>query len=186
MSTLAEHRLGRRIRELRTSRDMTLQSLSEVAGLSRGMLSKIESASVSPSIATLSKLAEALDVPIGDLFHSGEDDAGAVYFPKSKRQKVQGRRSSANYMYELLTPGRKRRLMQPVVVSVEGKNYRFRLRDHSGEQFVFLLEGEMTYVIGQQEYNLEPGDVVYFDAKVPHGPKLEKQQQAKYLAIFSQ
>ena len=71
-------------------------------------------------------------------------------------------------------------------MSVDGKNYRFRLRDHSGEQFVYLLEGEMTYVIGQQVYHLQPGDVVYFDAKVPHGPKLEKQQRAKYLAIFSQ
>jgi mannose-6-phosphate isomerase-like protein (cupin superfamily) len=141
---------------------------------------------VSPSIATLAKLSESLDVPMSDLFSTEEDDSGTVYFPTSKRQKVQGRRSSANYMYELLTPGRKRRMMQPVIVSVDGKNYRFRLREHSGEQFVYLLEGEMEYVIGDQVYSLQPGDALYFDARVPHGPKLQKQQQARYLAIFSQ
>ncbi len=76
-------------------------------------------------------------------------------------------------------------MMQPIIAFVEGRNP-FRLLDHSGEQFVCLLEGELTYLIGQQVYQLQPADVVYFDAKVPRGPKLEKQQWAKYLAIFSQ
>ena len=185
LSEVAEHRLAKRIRELRQNRNMTLQQVSELAGLSKGLLSKIETCNVSPPIATLAKIADALRVPIGEFFGWSETDGALSYCPKSRRENVRGRRTSSNYTYELLAPGRRRRDMQPTIVSIDGSSYRFSLLDHAGEQFVFMLEGEMDYVVGDETYHMTPEDALYFDARSPHGPKLKKNQAARYLVVFS-
>lgn len=182
---LIEHHIARRIKQLRTAKGMTLQDLSEMTSLSKGLLSKIENCIVSPPIGTLSKLSNALDVPIGEFFDTEDINSGVVYFPVSKRQKVRGRRSPLNYEYELLAPGKKRRDMQPMIVSLDGKNCRFALQEHPGEQFIFMLEGDMDYVVGTNTYTVHPGDCLYFDARLPHGPKLGPKQKARYIVVFS-
>lgn len=182
---VVEQHIARRIRQLRMARGFTLQRVGEESGLSKGLLSKIENCNVSPPIATLSKLAKALNVPIGEFFDTNDLEPGTVFFPKSKRQKIHGRRTSLNYEYELLTPGQKRRDMQPMLVSVDGKTCKFALQEHPGEQFILMREGSMSYVVGDKTYDLSPEDCLYFDARIPHGPKLQRAQKAKYLVVFS-
>jgi len=164
---------------------MTLQEVAGAAGFSKGLLSKIETGVVSPPIATLAKLAEALDVPIGELFDGQGADDTAAFFPKESREEFRGRMSPFNYKYELLVRGRKRRDMQPMVVSIDGGTYKFKLMDHSGEQFVYMLEGEMDYIVGEKVFTVHPEDCLYFDARQLHGPKLKKNQKARYLVVFS-
>src|SRR5438445_604965 len=154
-------------------------------GFSKGLLSKIENCNVSPPIGTLSKLAMALEISIGEFFETDDLDPGQIYFPKSKRQCVQGRRSYLNYTYELLVSGRTRRDMQPMLVTLNGKDYKFGLQEHPGEQFVFMLDGLMEYVVGDKACNMHPEDCLYFDARIPHGPKLEKNWTARYLVIHT-
>jgi transcriptional regulator with XRE-family HTH domain len=182
---IAEIRLAKKIRELRQAKSMTIQQVSELAGLSKGLVSKIETCNVSPPIATMAKIAQALNVPLGEFFDWSEGDDALVYTPKARRQAVRGRRTSSNYIYELLAPGRRHRDMQPTIVSIDGKKYKFSLLDHAGEQFVFLLEGEMDYIVGDKTYHMVPEDALYFDARAPHGPKLAKHQKARYLVVFS-
>jgi transcriptional regulator with XRE-family HTH domain len=180
-----EQHIARRIRQLRSDRSLTLQQVSERTGLSRSLLSKIQNCIVSPPIATLSKLATALGVPIAEFFETDETEPGGIFFPKEKRKHVDGRRSQFNYEYELLVPSRKRRDMQPMLVSVDGATYKFALRDHPGAQFIFMLEGAMDYVVGDKTYALESEDCLYFDARILHGPKLKKKQIARYIVVFS-
>lgn len=180
-----EQHIARRIRQLRSARAMTLQQVSDLTGLSKGLLSKIENCIVSPPIGTLVKLATALDIPIGEFFETEEIDPGAVFFPKSKRKRVQGRRSEHNYDYDLLVPGRKRRDMQPMMISVDGRDSKFVLHEHPGEQFIFMLEGSMEYIVAGRSCKVQPGDCLYFDARIPHGPKLRKNEKAHYLVVFS-
>ena len=185
MEELIEHHIARRVRQFRAARGITLKKLSELTGLSKGLLSKIENCNVSPPIGTLSKLAQALNVPISDFFESDGPDPGQVYFPKSKRQVVHGRRTSLNYEYELLVSGRRRRDMQPMMVSIDGKTYKFGLQEHPGEQFVLMTEGVMEYAVGDKTYSMRPDDCLYFDARIPHGPKLQKNQTARYLVVHT-
>lgn len=184
-SEIIEYRIARRIRQLRAARELTLRGLSDLTGLSKGLLSKIENCNVSPPIGTLSKLATALSVPISEFFETDDSDQGVVFFPKSKRQIVRGRRTSLNYEYELLVTGRRRRGMQPMIVSIDGGTYRFGLQDHPGEQFILMLEGEMKYIVGEKSYVVKPGDCLYSDSRVPHGPKLAKNQKAHYLVVHT-
>jgi transcriptional regulator with XRE-family HTH domain len=178
-------RLAQRIREIRTARGLTLQEVSDSVGFSRGLLSKIENCIVSPPVSTLAKLAEALDVPIGEFFEVDGQET-TIFFPKDNRKRSPGRRSSMSYTYELLTPSRGRRQMQPMMVSVDGTTYKFALQDHPGEQFVFLLEGEMDYIVGDKQYTMQPEDCLYFDARLSHGPKLTANQRARYLVVFTE
>lgn len=164
---------------------MTLKELASLTALSTGLLSKIENCNVSPPIGTLSKLARALKVSIGDFFENDTPDPGRVYFPKNERQVIQGRRSSLNYEYELLVSGRKRRDMQPMIVRIDGRSYRFGLQEHPGEQFLIMLEGSMDYVVGERSYSVLPEDCLYFDARIPHGPKLNKNQRARYVVVHT-
>lgn len=185
MQEVIEHYIARRIRRLRTAQGKTLQQISDITGLSKGLLSKIENCIVSPPIATLAKLATALGVPIGEFFETDDLEAGTFHFPKSKRKRVRGPRSELNYEYELLVGGRKRRDMQPMIISIDGRKSKFVLQEHPGEQFIFMLEGSMEYVVGDTTCSVEPGDCLYFDARMPHGPKLQKTQKASYLVVFS-
>jgi len=185
MSELTLQRLAKRVRELRSEMGMTLQDVARLTGLSKALISKVENGVVSPPIATLAKLSEALEVPIGEFFESKDATDNAVFFPKSKRKRIQGRLSQHAYNYELLVPSRKRRDMQPMIITVDGKSYKFKLMDHSGEQFIYLLEGEMGYVVGDQQYEMTPGDSLYFNARILHGPKLRRGQKAKYIVVFS-
>jgi transcriptional regulator with XRE-family HTH domain len=185
MEEVIEHQIARRIHQLRSDRGMTLKQLSELTGLSKGLLSKIENCVVSPPIGTLSKLANALEVPIGEFFDLDGLDPGAVYFPKTKRKVILGRRSSLNYEYQLLVHGRRRRDMQPMLVMIDGKDYKFGLQEHPGEQFIFVLDGSMDYVIGDKTYSLTPEDCLYHDARLPHGPKLSKNEKVRYLVVHT-
>lgn len=186
MGDLTVQRLARTIRELRTKRGLTLQQVAEGTGFSKGLLSKIETGIVSPPVATLAKLAEMLEVSVGEFFESpSEADEAQVYFPREERREVRGRLSSHNYRYELLVRGRKRRDMQPMLITVDAKTYKSKLVDHSGEQFIYMLEGEMDYVVGDTLHTVKPGDCLYFDAHLRHGAKLRKHQKATYLVVFS-
>ena len=185
MEGIIEHQIAQRIRQLRRDRSLTLQELSSKTGFSKGLLSKIENCVVSPPIGTLSKLAKALDVHIGVFFEVNDTQPGTVFFPKEKRKKVQSRRSSLNYQYELLAPGRSKRDMQPMLVTIDGSNSKFGLQQHPGEQFIFMLDGEMHYVAGNDSFKVSPGDVLYFDARLPHGPKLNKNQKARYIVVHT-
>ena len=179
------HHIARRVRQVRNARGMTLRELASVTALSTGLLSKIENCNVSPPIGTLSKLARGLSVSIGEFFDIDDPDPGRVYFPKNTRQVVAGRRTSLNYEYELLISGRKKRDMQPMVVSIDGRTYKFGLQEHQGEQFMLMLAGSMDYVVGDKRYSVLPDDCLYFDARIPHGPKLNKAQRARYLVVHT-
>ena len=165
---------------------MTLQEVAVSAGFSKGLLSKIETGVVSPPVATLAKLAEALNISIGEFFDEEEEDEGTRFFPREERKEHRGRLSAFNYKYELLIRGRKKRDMQPMIINVDGKTYKFKLMDHSGEQFIYMIEGEMEYVVGGNVYTIRPEDCLYFDARQLHGPKLKKHQKARYLVVFSE
>jgi transcriptional regulator with XRE-family HTH domain len=179
------HHIARRVRQVRNARGMTLRELASVTALSTGLLSKIENCNVSPPIGTLSKLARGLSVSIGEFFDVDDPDPGRVYFPKNTRKVVPGRRTSLNYEYELLISGRKKRDMQPMIVSIDGRSYKFGLQEHPGEQFMLMLAGSMDYVVGDKRYSVLPDDCLYFDARIPHGPKLNKAQRARYLVVHT-
>lgn len=182
---IAEQLIAKRIRELRLTRRLTLQQLAERAGFSRSFLSKLEHSHVSINVATLSKLADALGVPLGEIFQMNESVADVIYVPRGGGRSVSASPRKLPYEYEVLVPLGGRRQMEPVIISIDGRKAKFELREHPGEQLIYMLEGEMGYVCGTRSFVLRPGDCVYFSAETPHGPKLQRGQKARYLAVIT-
>lgn len=182
---IAEHQIAQRIRELRKRYHLTLQQVAERSGLSKSFLSKVERSSVSISIAALARVASALGVSLGEFFEDEESRLNAIYVPREQRQVVTGNGHALPYQYEMLIPRRGARQMQAAIISINGAKTKFELREHPGEQFIFMMEGEMVYICGGQEFMLHRGDCLYFKANIPHGAKLTAKQKVSYLVVFT-
>jgi transcriptional regulator with XRE-family HTH domain len=182
---IQEQVIARRVQELRKKRRLTLEQVASKARISKSFLSKVERCNVSISIAALCRLASALEVSIGEFFDSDEPDSEVIYVPRGQGKAVTHPHANLPYHYEVLIPRRGMRLMQPTMITVEGRKAKFELRQHPGEQFILMLDGEMNYVCGGQEFTLRPGDCLYLNARTPHGPKMKRSQRARYLAVLT-
>jgi transcriptional regulator with XRE-family HTH domain len=182
---IAEQYIARSIRELRKTRRLTLQHVAAKANISKSFLSKVERCNVSISIAALSRLSNALNVSIGDFFDGAEPESEVVFVPKGEGKAITRTHSNLPYQYEVFIPRRGLRVMQPTIISINGRKTSFELRQHPGEQFIYVLEGNMTYVCGSKAFEMHPGDCLYLNAGAPHGPKLNRSQTVRYLAIHT-
>jgi transcriptional regulator with XRE-family HTH domain len=179
---VAEQLIGVRVRDLRQTRRLTLQQVAERADLSKSFISKVERGAVSISIAALSRLATGLGVPMGEIFDTAETGSDAIFVPRGQGTSLD-KHSKLPYQYEVLVPRRGERVMQPIIISIDGRRTRFELRDHPGEQFIFVLDGHMQYICGNEEFRLGAGDSLYLNARKSHGPKLKRNQKVRYLCV---
>lgn len=169
---LASLDIGSQVRNLRNKREMTLQDLANLTGLSKPNLSQIENNLVSPPIATLLKISSALGVAIGHFFRESDQENDIVVVKKDARQGVaKGRHvSHVGYRYDPLAYPKINKSMEPFIVVIEEREAGdIVFNNHRGEEFVYVLEGTLEFHSGDKIHTLEEGDSLYFDSVVPHG-----------------
>ncbi len=167
---MLEKKIAEKIRRIRKSQGLTLASFGEAIGLSKALLSRIENNQVAPPIATLSKIANGLGVPISVFFEDQDDDAASYSVtPSHGRRQVIRRGTRAGFIYFALSNFKKKHLIQPFLVQYPVIDKQpTRLFDHPGEEFLFVLKGQMELVYGNEKIRLGPGDAIHFDPSVPH------------------
>jgi transcriptional regulator with XRE-family HTH domain len=161
----AEISVGKRLREIRTLRGLSMRSLAEMSGLNINTLSLIENEHTSPSVSTLQQLAQSLHVNITEFFEVEAQSKKIVYQKQGKRPCI----SFAQNTIEDLAAGMPRFGAEPILVTlhpnaISGKNPIV----HTGREFVFCLEGHIAYTVDDEKYLLEPGDSLLFEAYLPH------------------
>ena len=157
--------VGRQLRELRTRRGLSIRALAEVSGLNVNTLSLIENGKTSPSVSTLQLLAMALGVPI-TAFFEGEVPQKRIVYQKSGQRR---RAAFSHGTLEDLAAGLTLSGGQLLLVTLEpGADSGSTSIVHTGHEFVFCLEGRMSYIIQEQVFTLEPGDSLIFEAHLPH------------------
>ena len=164
--------IGSQVRALRNKRDLTLQDLADLTGLSKPNLSQIENNLVTPPIATLLKIAAALGVSIGYFFQGVGPDSSMVVVRKADRYGVaKGPHiSHIGYQYEPLAYPKLGKTMEPFIVHMEEREAEAIVyNNHRGEEFLYVLEGKIEFRRGDTVVLLEEGDSLYFDSVVPHG-----------------
>lgn len=169
---LASLDIGNQIRTLRNQRELTLQELSELTGLSKPNLSQIENNIVTPPIATLLKIATALGVSIGHFFQNSPQSGNVVVVRKEDRYGIAkgSHISHIGYQYEPLAYPKVGKSMEPFIVHMEEREAAdIVYNNHRGEEFLFVLEGRLEFRCGDNVITLEEGDSLYFDADTPHG-----------------
>jgi len=169
---LASLDIGSQVRKLRTSRELTLQNLADLSGLSKPNLSQIENNLVTPPIATLLKISTALGVSIGYFFQQSSQDSSIIVVRKEDRYGVaKGQHvSHIGYQYEPLAYPKVDKRMEPFIVHMEEREPdAIVYNNHRGEEFLYVLEGTLEFRCGDNTVILEEGDSLYFDSVVPHG-----------------
>jgi transcriptional regulator with XRE-family HTH domain len=157
--------VGKRLREIRTLRGLSMRSLAEMSGLNINTLSLIENERTSPSVSTLQQLAQSLHVNITEFFEVDLQSKKVVYQKQGKRPCI----SFAHNTIEDLAAGMPRFGAEPLIVTLHpnagsGK----KPIVHAGREFVYCLEGCIAYTIDDEKYLLEPGDSLLFEAYLPH------------------
>ena len=179
--------IGRQVRHLRLNKGRKIAQFAAEMGISEGMVSKIENGQVSPSLAMLQRLAGALSVPLTTLFQGYEEDRPAVHVRAGEGVEADRAGTRAGHHYKLLGllgAQSSAVVVEPYLISLTEASDTFETFQHDGMEFLYMLEGAVTYRHGDTLYPLEPGDSLFFDADAPHGPERLVRLPARYLSII--
>lgn len=157
-------RLGQRIRKKRQARGMSLSEVATEIDKTSSYLSQVERGLAEPSITALREIARALDVPIFYFLINEENNNAVVR--KNERRMLNFKGS--HLTFELLSPDLKRD-MEVIEATLEpGAETSDEPLNHLGEECTIVLRGKMHIIIGEEEYELGPGDSIYYKASLPH------------------
>jgi transcriptional regulator with XRE-family HTH domain len=172
--------VGHAIRALRERQKLSLRDLSETCGLSVNAISKIERGENSPTVASLHKLASALDVHISSLFTEAVDQI-TVFTQQNNTMRIQGN----GILIEGLGSGIPNQRLEPFRMTIEpGEDNLNDPASHSGDEFVHCFEGELEYLVGEKSYFMNPGDSLVFKASQPHSWRNTGKLPAKVILVF--
>ncbi len=164
--TTSQIRVGERLRQLRTQRGLSVRALAARAGFSPSFISQVEHDQVSPSIASLERIAAVLGVTLGGFFMEAAFSPVAVVRVAERQELVS---SWSRASIEALGPAGGTRTLEPMMITLEpGGRSGTRLHAALGEQFALVCEGEVTLSLVDHTYVLTEGDAVSIAAETLH------------------
>lgn len=171
---MSENRVGEKIRQLRESKEISIEELAENSDLSVEMVEKLENNTVMPSLSPLLKIARALDVRLGT-FLDDAPQSGPVVVKSGKSENVMrfsGKNTDlkeSTLEFYSLASGKTDRHMEPFIIDVHPpENEDYQLSSHEGEEFIYVMNGEIEVLYGKEKYLVSKGDSIYYDSVVPH------------------
>jgi transcriptional regulator with XRE-family HTH domain len=177
--------IGSEVRRLRKSLDLTVSDFAVAAGISAGMLSKIENGAISPSLATLDALAKALNVPISHLFAETEERRDCSFVKAGRGVRIERRGTKSGHMYDLLGHSLAGEIaVEPFLITLSKDAVPYTHFRHAGVEFLYMLRGKVRYRHADRTYVMEPGDALFFDAAARHGPQELIEAPMHYLSII--
>lgn len=178
--------VAKRVREVRQELALTVGQLAERSGISKGMLSKIENAQASPSLATLGRLSSALGVPVMSFFRGLDEEHDAVFVAAGSGIEIVREGTRTGHRYQLLGTLRgPSRRMEPLLVTLTERTEVFPLFQHDGTELIYMLDGVMRYGSGMTAYLLQQGDALQFDGSVAHGPAELIELPIRFLSVIA-
>ena len=182
--------VGYKIKGIRESKNLTIEEVSERSGLSAEQITSIENDQNLPSLGPLIKIARALGVRLGT-FMDDNDALGPVVCRAADRERdssisfSNGATDARKHMeYHPLAQQKAGRHMEPFVIDVNPtEQLDYKLSAHEGEEFIYVLEGELEVDYGKEKYTLKEGDSIFYDSIVKHHVHGAPGKPAKILAV---
>ncbi|MBU4345334.1 MAG: XRE family transcriptional regulator [Proteobacteria bacterium] len=177
--------IGKKIKFLREGKGLSIDEVSKLTGFDAELLTSIEKNEVQPQLGTVIKLSKALDGAFGRLVSGVGDRLYSV--TRKDEQKIVSSSTSKKgkkklYTYRSLAPEVKGRHMEAMIVQLE-ENPEKEMSVHDGEEFIYVIDGVATLKIGEDSFDLEPGDSVYYLSTVPH-QIVSKKGKTTILAVL--
>jgi transcriptional regulator with XRE-family HTH domain len=180
-----EKTLGVNIRRRREEAGLTLTELARRANLTKGTLSKIERGKGSPPISTVLRIAEGLGSPLANLFAEPEESVPYALTRCGQGHIITRDGSCFGYSYEALALDMNRKAMEPFLLTIRPGDPQGAFH-HGGQEFIYMLSGQMEFSIGQQKLRLRRGDALYFDPSCTHSTHIIGKRPARFLCLFIQ
>ena len=182
-----EAEIGSKIKRLRLDRGLNLQQVANATGFTKGYLSKVENSKKAPPVSTLLILAKAFGVNISVIFSEDESKTTFTLVKKLERTTMGRDGTAFGYSYEPLAYKFPQRHMDPYILTAPVKPKHRRFFHHKGEEILLVLEGVMRFIHGDNEFLVEEGDCIYFDASIPHLGLAEGSKPVKcFMVIFNE
>jgi quercetin dioxygenase-like cupin family protein len=179
--------VGKAIRTLRKEKGLSLRELSRLAGLSTSFLSMVERGRSSLALTSLNNVAKALDTDLAELFTSERKVRESHPLPHVSRADEDGRLSisSSQRVYKVLSPRAPGLILEPLLVTIQPDSGREEPYSHEGEEFAYVIEGELIFTVDGEEYRLGPGDSIHVLPTVPHAIRNDTDEPAKVLWVLT-
>ncbi len=170
---------GTKIRRLRESHNWTQEALAGLTGQSPESIEKVENEEIAPSVSFLLRLAKALNVDPGTFLRKEEKaiirDLRAQAFMKRTQ----------DYSYQTLSPGAEHDHLRAFMVTIEPKQaHKPVAYKHEGEEFIFVMEGDLRLTLGNKHYQLKSGESTHFNSDIPHKLKSISSEQTRCLVVL--
>ena len=182
--------IGAKIRGLRETKNLSIEEIAERSGLTVEQIESIETDQNLPSLGPLIKIARALGVRLGT-FMDDNDDLGPIVTRAADREKDSSISFSndatdarKHMEYHPLAQQKAGRHMEPFVIDINPEDSpEFQLSAHEGEEFIYVMQGEVEIVYGKETYKRGEGDSIFYDSIVKHHVHGAPGKSAKILAV---
>lgn len=175
--------IGERLKGLREVLDIPAEEVAELCDITLDHYLKIEAGEADPSVYRLSKISKKYGIAL-DVLLFGEEPRMSSYFLTRKNQGLTVERRK-EYKYQSLAGGFRGRKVDPFLTQIDPMpdDFRFHKNSHEGQEFDYIVEGEMEITIGEKTMTLGEGDSIYFDAAQPHCMRALGGKAVKFLVV---
>jgi transcriptional regulator with XRE-family HTH domain len=179
-----EFRVGLKMKHTRLLKGLTLKQLADLAGCSESLLSRIENGNANPSIKTMHRVALALIMPVSGLFQESGDESNIV-LRQGERPTIGTDQSGRGrgHRLEALIPSGRGNLLSGYINEIEQGGGSEGVITHEGEEFGYILDGELELTVNKQKFQLRAGDSFYFRSEWPHSYINNRKAVARVLWV---
>jgi transcriptional regulator with XRE-family HTH domain len=173
--------IGQRIRDRRNELNMSLRDLGEKTELTASFLSQVENDLTSPSISSLQRIANALHIPMFAFLDSDSQTEQVVRRDARKTLSF----PEPHLTYELLTNDLHRQMAAYMICLKAGERHKPQPLIHPTEEVMYVLQGELTLVVGDRTYSLQPGDSIYYEGAQLRSFSAGEKEDLRVLCVIT-
>ena len=180
--------VGKKIKTIREAKNISIDELAERSTLTATQIASIEESENLPSLAPLIKIARVLGVRLGTFLDDNDELGPVISRKEEKKESIRfsgGAVNERTHMEYFSLAGNKiGRHVEPFLIDIRpNEDNEFALSAHEGEEFIYVLEGEIEVNYGKENYLLKQGDSIFYDSIVEHHVHAKEGQAAKILAV---
>ena len=183
-----KNKIGAKVKLVRENRKLSIEDVSERTNLSVDQIESIENGSLVPNLTPLIKISRVLGVRLGT-FMDDDENIGPVVSRRAEKNEVtrfsdKGNAVNSDLDFYTLAQNKAGRHMDPFIIDIfPSSEEEIKLSSHEGEEFLYVLEGEVEIAYGRDKYILHEGDSIYYESIVAHHVHSHGNAKAKILAV---
>jgi len=173
-----EKPIGKRLKDIRTDKELSLDYLANETGFSIDYISSIEKGAIMPPVATILRLSRALEIDSGILLKKERDEAD--------KKKAEGfRERTEDYTYQTLTPDAIHKHLKAFKVFIEPvSDHKGVSYQHEGEEFIYVLKGKIEVTVGDNKNVLNPENSLHFNSSIVHKLRNVSSEKAEMVVVL--